>query len=257
MAASLNELSNPARRKLDSALRAVRAPAVQALARLLPQRCALCGARAGVAVLCESCRVALPALPLPCPVCAQPSASGGACGQCVGKPPRFAATVAAHAYAFPLDRLVQGLKYGHRLALAVPLGDALAAAALRLLAASPRPAMLVPLPLSRRRQRERGFNQAIEIARVVARRTGIPLAHALARPGERPAQAGLPWRERRRNVRGAFACVAPVAGCHVALVDDVMTTGATIEAAAAALLAAGAGRVDAWVVARALPPGAA
>jgi ComF family protein len=111
------------------------------------------------------------------------------------------------------------------------------------------------MPLARSRQRERGFNQAVEIARVVSRRSGIALCHALARPLARPAQAGLAWRERQRNVRGAFTAVAPVTGRHVALVDDVMTSGATMEAAAGALLAAGAARVDAWVVARTLPPG--
>ena len=252
MAASLNELSNPARRKLDSPLRWLHAPAVQALARLLPQRCALCGARAGVAVLCEPCRVALPALPLPCPVCAQPSAGGGACGQCLGKPPRFAATVAAHAYAFPLDRLVQALKYAHRLEVAQPLGDALADALLRAPASLAGVAAIVPMPLSRARQRERGFNQAIEIARVVARRTGVPVAHLLSRTTHAPPQASLPWAQRAKNVRGAFACGQRLAGRHVAVLDDVMTTGATLDAAAAALLAAGATRVDAWVVARTL-----
>ncbi|HEX4884033.1 MAG TPA: phosphoribosyltransferase family protein, partial [Casimicrobiaceae bacterium] len=104
------------------------------------------------------------------------------------------------------------------------------------------------------RQRERGFNQAIEISRIVARRTARPLCHALRRPVDRPAQAGLSLRERKRNVRGAFVAAQPVTGRHVALVDDVMTTGATLDAAAGALLAAGAARVDAWVVARALPP---
>jgi ComF family protein len=252
MAASLNELSNPAPRKLDSVLARLRAPATQALARLLPQRCALCGACAGIAVLCAPCHAALPALPPPCPVCAQPSAGGGACGQCLAKPPRFTATVAAHAYAFPLDRLVQALKYAHRLEVAQPLGDALADALQRSPASLAGVAAIVPLPLSPARQRERGFNQAVEIARVVARRTGLPVARLLSRTTHAPPQASLPWAQRARNVRGAFACRQCLAGRHVAVLDDVMTTGATLDAAAAALLAAGAARVDAWVVARTL-----
>jgi ComF family protein len=252
MPASLNELSNPARRKLDSLPWQPFGRAVQAMGRLLPQRCALCSGHAGVAVLCEPCRLALPALPPACPVCAQPSAGRVACDRCLRARPRFAATIAAHAYAFPLDYLVQGLKYEHRLELAVPLGEALASALRGASGACGGVEALVPMPLSRARQRERGFNQAIEIARVVARRTGVPLARLLARTAHAPPQASLPWRERARNVRGAFACAARLDGRHVAILDDVMTTGATLDAAAAALLAAGAARVDAWVVARTL-----
>ncbi|MDH5285913.1 MAG: double zinc ribbon domain-containing protein [Betaproteobacteria bacterium] len=228
-----------------------------ALVRVLPASCTLCGDAADASLLCAPCMNALPPLPPACPVCALPSPGAAVCGRCLRQPPRVAATLAPCVYAFPLDRLVQAFKYGRRLALAVPLGDALAAMALRAPPSLPRPDALVPMPLARARQRQRGFNQAVEIARVVSRRTRIPLLHALARPLDRPAQASLAWHERRANVRGAFAAVAPATGRHVAIVDDVMTTGATIDAAAAALLAAGAARVDAWVVARALPPGGA
>jgi ComF family protein len=227
----------------------------RAVLRLLPVHCALCGAASGETLLCAPCMNSLPVLPPACPRCALPSPGGAVCGACLAHPPRVAASLAARAYAFPLDRLVQALKYEGRLALSVPLGDALAAAALARHGTGPWPEALVPMPLARSRQRERGFNQAIEIARVVARRTGIPLMHALTRPHARPAQAGLPWKERRRNVRGSFVARPAAAGRHVALIDDVMTTGATIDAAARALLAAGAARVDAWVVARALRPG--
>jgi len=175
-----------------------------------------------------------------------------ACAECLRKPPRFKATVAAHAYAFPLDRLIQALKYEHRLELALPLGDALAAAVRRAPALFAGVEAVVPLPLSRARQRERGFNQSIEIGRIVARRTGLPLARLLSRTAHAPPQASLPWRARAGNVRGAFACADHLDGRHVAVLDDVMTTGATLDAAAAALIAAGAARVDAWVVARTL-----
>ena len=252
MPASLNELSNPGQRKLDSLFAHLREAAVGGLARLLPQRCALCGAAAQRTALCDTCRLALPALPSRCPVCAQPSTGDAACGECLQQPPRFAVTVAAHAYAFPLDRLIQALKYEHRLELALPLGDALADAVRRAPASLEGVEAIVPLPLSRTRQRERGFNQAIEIGRIVARRTDLPLAPLLSRTAHAPPQASLPWRERRRNVRRAFACNHDLGGRHVAVLDDVMTTGATLDAAAAALVAAGAARVDAWVVARTL-----
>jgi ComF family protein len=198
---------------------------------------------------------ALPPLPPACPVCARPSPGAAVCGPCLKRQPKFVATLAACAYAFPIDRMVQALKYEHRLALAEPLGDALAAAALRAPPSNLCPDALIAVPLGTARQRERGFNQSIEIARVVARRTGLPLVTGLVRTGNAPPQATLPWAQRRRNVRGAFACAGSFAGRHVALVDDVMTTGATLEAAAAVLLQCGAARVDAWVVARTLPPG--
>jgi ComF family protein len=225
------------------------------IARALPQVCALCADRSGDAMVCAPCMNALPPLPPACPVCAAPSPASAVCGACLKRPPKFAATLAACAYLFPLDRLVQALKYEHRLALAEPLGDALAAAALRVPDSIARPDALIALPLAPARQRERGFNQSVEIARVVGRRTGLPLVTGLVRTGDAPAQATLPWAQRRRNVRGAFACATSFAGQHVAVVDDVMTTGATLEAAAAALVRSGAARVDAWVVARTLPPG--
>jgi ComF family protein len=264
---SLNELSNGRPRKFDNAARALlrAAPrqcrrAVDALALLrfaLPQSCALCAERCGDALLCSTCMNTLPPMPVSCPLCAGASPTGRACGACLVHPPAFGATVAAHRYAFPLDRLVQGLKYEHRLALAQPLGDALAAAVLRAPPAYRRPEAIVAMPLAEPRQRERGFNQAIEIARVVARRTGVPVAHGLVRTTSAPPQASLRWSERRRNVRGAFACTASFAGSRVAIVDDVMTSGATMTEAAKSLLRAGAASVHAWVVARALPPGSA
>jgi predicted amidophosphoribosyltransferase len=220
----LNELSNAVAEKFDSvlathpagALRPARSrlwsQALGVAAQALPQACALCAARSHDRVLCDPCMNALPPLPAVCPVCARPSPGGAKCGACLKRPPAFDATVAACAYAFPLDRLIQALKYEHRLALAEPLGDALAAAVLRAPASYRRAAALVALPLSPSRQRERGFNQAIEIARVVARRTGLPLAHGLIRTGNAPAQATLPWAQRRSNVRGAFACRAAFAG---------------------------------------------
>jgi ComF family protein len=185
-------------------------------------------------------------------VCASPSPQGLPCGACLGRAPAFAATIAACRYAFPVDRLVHALKYGHRLALAEPLGDALAAAVLRAPPSYRSPEAIVALPLAAARQRERGFNQAIELARVVARRTALPLAGGLVRTSASPPQASLRWPERRRNVRGAFGCTRAFTGQRVAIVDDVMTSGATLDAAASALRKAGASEVHAWVVARTL-----
>ena len=183
-----------------------------------------------------------------CPRCALASADGAVCGACLAKPPPFDATRAAWRYAFPADRLLHAFKYGGRLALAEPFALALCDAVRR--TPAPLPQRLVPMPLSPARQRRRGFNHAHEIARRLSEQLGVPLVHALRRTRDTPPQAGLPLRERMRNVRGAFEATQPLDGSCIALVDDVMTTGATLAAATTAARAAGAARIEAWVVAR-------
>ena len=225
--------------------------------RLLPQRCALCVAPVPDGLLCAACRAALPRLGPACPRCALPMPVAASCAGCLADPPPFAATLAAHAYVFPVDRLLQALKYQGRLALAEWAGAALAE---RACAAYPgaalreRAPLLVPLPLAAARQRERGFNQARLIAGAAASLLALPLADALARPRATAPQAGLPWRQRLHNVQDAFVARRRLDGRDIVLVDDVMTTGATLRAAAAAATAAGARRVECWVVARTLPP---
>ena len=224
---------------------------------MLPQRCELCVARTCGGLLCAACDEDLPRIPAACPTCALPSSVGAICGACLNDPPPYAATVAALVYTFPTDRLLHRIKYGGRLALADWAGAVLATAvcaALGRQGANDRPERIVALPLAQSRQRERGFNQAREIAARVARATALPLAAPLARITAGPPQADLPWAERRRNVRGAFAVRGEVRGARIALVDDVMTTGATLAEAARTLLRAGAHSVECWVVARTLPP---
>ena len=226
----------------------------------LPQRCALCVAEAGCELLCPACADALPRLPSACPVCALPAQGATPCGACLAHPPPFAATVAAFVYAFPVDRLLQQLKYGGHLALADWAGAALAQAVERATDArvpAERPDCIVALPLGRTRQRERGFNQAQEIATRVARQLHLPRTRALMRSTGGPPQAALSWSQRAANVRGAFTAVVDVHGARLALVDDVMTTGATLAEAARTLVRAGAARVECWVVARTLRTGGA
>jgi ComF family protein len=151
-------------------------------------------------------------------------------------------------YGYPLDRLLLAMKYRGALAYAEFLAGALARAIDEI------PDAVVALPLSAPRQRLRGFNQAQEIARRVAKLVRAPLVRGLARVRDSPAQASLPWAERRRNVRGAFAALPAVAGRRIAIVDDVLTTGATLRAATAAARQGGARGVAVWVVARTLPP---
>lgn len=217
---------------------------------ILPQACLLCGARVTGALLCPGCTEDMPALPRErCPQCALPSPGGDPCGGCLKHPPSFSHTAAAHAYAFPLDALVKHCKYGGNLGLTDWFADGLA----RELAGAPRPDLILPMPLHDVRLAQRGFNQATEIARRLAPRLGVPwLAQGCRRVRDTPPQAGLDLKARRRNLRGAFACDMDLSGRRVALVDDVMTSGTSLDELGRTVLKAGATEVWAWVVARTL-----
>ncbi len=219
-----------------------------ALSILLPQDCLLCGSGPAASLLCAECARELPRLPdALCPVCAEASPGAMTCGACLKSPPHFDATLAAFRYAFPVDKLVQALKYQRRLATADFLASAMLAAG------EPPGDIVVPLPLSARRLGERGFNQAVELARPLARARGLPLElDGCVRNRDTVPQASLPWKERRGNIRHAFECAIDFAGQSVIVVDDVMTTGATLDEFARTLKAHGAVRVTNWVAARTL-----
>jgi ComF family protein len=213
--------------------------------RWLGEDCPLCGARSGPELLCAACVADLPGLPEHCPRCALPSPGGSLCGACLADPPLFDATTALWLYEFPCDQLVQALKYRAQLALAGFFARRLASGRL------PEADLILPMPMHPRRLAERGFNQALEIARGVARRLGRPIEPCGARRvKDTPPQTGLPYSERAKNVRGAFRCELELDGASVAVVDDVMTTGATLDELARVLKGAGAARVENLVVAR-------
>jgi ComF family protein len=207
--------------------------------------CALCGGISGPEPLCAACAAGLPALPERCPRCALPSVRGALCGRCLADPPNFDATLALWLYEFPCDRLVQALKYRGWLALAPFFARAFSSRTL------PAVDLVVPMPLYPRRLAQRGFNQAVEVARCLSRRAGLALApRGARRVRDTAAQTDLPYGERAKNVRGAFACDLDLSGKRVAVVDDVMTTGATLNELAGELKRAGAARVENWVIAR-------
>ena len=217
---------------------------------LLPtQPCLLCGAPSQGDVWCDACDDSLPYLgPAHCPVCALPTLHAAVCGHCLRHPPHFKRTVAVYAYAFPLDKLVLGLKYGEKFLLAQSLGNRLSQCV------SVRPDCLIAMPLHPARLRERGFNQSLLLAHQLGQQLNLPLlTSACWRLRNTPSQSTLPWKQRNKNIRKAFGCSAEVAGKHVAVVDDVMTTGATLNELALTLINAGASEVSAWVVARTLP----
>jgi len=215
----------------------------------LPSACLLCGVRTEAGAVCAACIADLPTAPDPCcPVCAAPlEVPAPVCGACLARPPAFDATHALRRYAYPLDHLVHRLKFGRCLAAA----DFFA----RDLLADLRPDgdVIVPVPLSRSRLRERGFNQALEIARPLSRALLLPLdATSLSRVRDTMPQSRLPWRARSANVRHCFACAGDFTSRHVIVVDDVMTSGSTLDALARVLKDHGASRVTNWVAARAV-----
>lgn len=182
-----------------------------------------------------------------CTICALPVPGGEICGHCLKELPAFARTQALFEYGFPIDQMIQQLKYKEQLELAPMLGELMAQHLQNEL-----PDLWLPMPLHPNRMKERGFNQAVEIGRELAAKTGVPMQAGWAtRERDTSPQAGLKREARRKNMRGAFKCHHKVAGLHVGIVDDVMTTGSTLEALAVALKLAGAKEVSCWVVARA------
>ena len=217
----------------------------------LPSHCLVC-AEAGQPGrdLCRACEAALPWNRSACPGCGLPlPAPAALCGGCLQRAPVFDAVRATFVYAEPLDRLLPRFKF-HRDLAAGALLSLLMVQALREDPPADWPQALLPVPLHRGRLRQRGYDQALELARPLARAFGIPLrGHSLQRVQATRAQSRLDAAARRRNLRQAFEVRGEVPA-HVVLVDDVMTTGATVEAAARALRKAGARRVDVWVCAR-------
>ncbi len=198
--------------------------------------------------LCRACHAALPWQGPACLRCALPLPSTGTCGACLQRPPPLTETHAVFDYAFPLDRLLPRLKFHRDFASGRVLAQAMADHCAQLV----QPDALLPLPLHRERLRRRGYDQALELARPLAQSLRLPLADGLLqRSKPTSAQSRLDAAARTRNLRGAFRVVAGASmPAHIVLVDDVMTTGATLHAAARSLLAGGAQRVDAWVCAR-------
>lgn len=182
-------------------------------------------------------------------MCAEPTLAGETCGACLAHPPHYERIIAVAAYAYPFDRLIQSLKFSGNLPVAPLLADLMLPA----IGSAPRPDVIVPMPLSAERLRERGFNQSLEVARLLGARLGIPVdAQSCVRLRHGDPQSALPFGRRADNVKNAFACITQLDGAHVAVVDDVVTTGATLNEVARVLRRSGADRVTGWMAARTL-----
>lgn len=227
---------------------------------IIEHRCLLCDERCEGQPLCSPCEADLPWLDGRCTVCAVPLPSRGlVCGECLKRPPSYDHVEVPWRFAFPVDALITRFKHQARWPYGRLLGERLAHHLEHAFADGlPRPDLLLPVPLARRRLRQRGFNQAQMLADWLSRPLGIATdARVLDRVLDTLAQQQLDAATRRRNLRQAFAIAtgADVKGRHLALVDDVLTTGATAEALARLLKRAGAERVDVYCLARTPKPG--
>jgi ComF family protein len=225
------------------------------------QHCLLCDEPCdNLLALCSDCEAELPWLASHCLNCALPLPCAGlTCGACLKRPPSFARVEAAWRYSFPIDALINRFKHQARWPLGRLLAELLSHHLQHAFSEGlAKPDLLLPVPLSRQRLRQRGFNQAQMLAGWLSHSLQLPLLeHVLVRSHDSPAQQLLSAAERKRNLRKAFALAdhAPIQGRHIALIDDVLTTGATAEAIARLLRKAGAARVDVYCLARTPKPG--
>jgi ComF family protein len=229
-----------------------------ALSQAFPFNCAVCGQAAGGAGmdLCRACRGNLPWLKNACACCANPLPENAApatgtllCGRCLRRAPWFERSHCAFIYREPVSWLLQGLKYHGRLS-GIPVLSQMLVDYLQP-RVEHRPQLIIPMPLHPARLRQRGFNQALEIARPLARQLDIPLSVDICiRQRNTLTQSELPAAKRAANVHNAFRIRSALAVKHVAIVDDVITTGATVNELARLLKRNGAETVQVWAVAR-------
>lgn len=223
---------------------------------VLPHTCVLCKEISDrTQDLCKKCLSDLPVLKQGCRLCANVMPNIEAafiCGQCLQKSPLFACTHALFLYQPPVMQLILDLKFQHTLAHARLFGELLTEKILHdWYASKPLPSAIIPIPLHPQRLKERGFNQAIEIARPIAKTLQIPLfVKDIIRKKHTIAQATLPAEQRKRNMRDAFLIKRDLSNQHIAVIDDVITTGSTIHEFCRALKKRGAGQIDVWCCAR-------
>ena len=223
---------------------------VELYRKLFPIPCLLCGLPAHKAPLCQPCIGELPWLETACPRCAMPLESAQICGHCLHSPPIQQHSFSLLRYQAAVPRCITRFKFHQQLQFAEFFAGHMAK---QLLQRQDLPACLIPIPLHPRRLRSRGFNQSLEVATRLGQKLGICCRpELLQRIRNTPSQSQLHYRQRKRNIRGAFAPTAAALPSHVALLDDVMTTGQTVAEAARILQGGGVQIIEVWTIARAI-----
>ncbi len=220
---------------------------------LLPQSCFLCGHLSDLA-LCEYCLQSLPYLQHYCQRCGEELfTKDNTCGRCLIEPPLYTQIRAIFKYEYPVDKLIHAAKFGQNLAILDFLGKEMSKQLIAQLSTkSVLPDVLIPIPLHPQRLRERGYNQSVELAKIIAKQIHVTLNYTVCqRIRNTPHQTILPSKQRRRNLHKAFVINnIPQHWQYVALIDDVMTTGSTVQEVTRVLLQAGVSQVDVWCCAR-------
>lgn len=217
---------------------------------ILPPTCLLCGSHSDQRRdLCKACEADLPWVGTACYQCALPITGGTVCGLCLKNTPPYDRTIALCYYRFPMPHLVTGLKFQKKLSHAQVLGNLLADR-MEFLYVS-KPDVLIPVPLHPKRLRQRGYNQALELARPIAKRLNMPIDfRSCQRIKATEAQTGIPAKERMKNMKGAFSVSSSLNKSHVVLIDDVMTTGSTVIELSRVLRESGVKQIDVVCCAR-------
>ncbi len=222
---------------------------------LFPRHCVFCSLPSQRDYhVCHHCETLLPELKTACKCCglSLPSnQSGLICGQCLKTPPHFDRTYALFPYQLPLSHLIKQMKFHHTLLYAELFGELICTQLNGWYDKEPLPQAILPVPLHQQRLRQRGYNQAIEIAKPIKHHCKLPLLKTIChRHRATQAQSDLKMNQRKQNIAGAFQTLAPLHYQHLAIIDDVMTTGHTVNELARVLKSAGVARVDVWCVAR-------
>ncbi|WP_223577332.1 ComF family protein [Kangiella taiwanensis] len=226
---------------------------------LLQSSCSFCGLQQSELGICDPCLSAIEPMGRSCMTCASPIEAGhithkslndaNSCGQCVKKPPAFDKVIAATRYKFPVDKALSELKFNKQLHYARSLSHVLERRIRLSYEDTPLPQALVAIPLHPKRLSERGFNQSDIITRHLSNSLGIQLSNALTRVKDTPHQIGLSEKQRRKNLNNAFYLRKSLP-THIALIDDVVTTGSTVSEAAKLCLNSGVKTVDVWCLAK-------
>ncbi|MFW5451228.1 MAG: ComF family protein [Methylophagaceae bacterium] len=220
---------------------------LQLYSNLMPSPCLLCGVASSHWCLCNDCIKTLPTLDQICPRCAHPLNHNAICGQCLSQAPEQDDSFSLYHYLPPIDRLIADMKYYDKILLSKFFAQQMATQ----LKDRALPELLIPIPLHPRRLRQRGYNQSWALAQYLSKLLIIPTRHdILVRTRDTVAQTSLPYSQRKQNIKRSFSVKSITIPSHIALIDDVLTTGHTANVAAKALRKAGVQHIELWTIAR-------